>query len=352
MASIIISGIYSNKMGRLSKERRKNTLWIAFVLLSIVFALLFFFFPNIGEKLYGQTIYPKIRKILDIIYGPFDKSLALILIGVFLFKLVDAIVKKGILAGFKFLFLLFLLFYWLWGFNYFRVPVKDKMDLHIGQVADSTRLKLTHKILDKCITLSQELTNENSIDYDNSLLLSCYTLADSLPFLTKSKLASVPIFPPSIFLRIGILGMYFPYTGQAQYEIELGPIDRANTMAHEWCHAAGIAPEHEANFLAYLICTSNEYPVVRYSAYMNLLNELLFHYRMTDKTLFDTFVSSFTSRMKQDFKERREMFIKYRGPISELSDEMIDKYLKLNQQGGIGDYNRLSDYVFALDAVQ
>ena len=276
----------------------------------------------------------------------------LLLLVYFYFLLVNALLKKGILGALKFLAILFFLFYWLWGFNYFRVPLKEKMELKFSAVSDSTRLDYTLKTLDHCIALSNEIEDNNASDYSLSLLNSCNALADTLPYLTKSKKASVPIYPSSIFLRIGILGMYFPYTGQAQYEIELGPIDKPFTIAHEWCHSAGVAPEHEANFLAFLICTSNEYPEVRYSAYMNLLNVLLFHYRITDKPFFDEMIASFTPLMKEHVNERRESFLKYSGPISEMSDDMIDKYLKLNQQGGIQDYNRLSDYIFAMDLYQ
>jgi hypothetical protein len=148
-------------------------------------------------------------------------------------------------------------------------------------------------------------------------------------------------------LRLGILGLYFPFSGQAQFENDLGPIDRPFTMAHEWCHASGIAPEYEADFLAYLICTESDNAAMQYSANMQLLYELLFYYKITDPDRFQAMIATFTDKMNEDIEKRRLQYIEYSGPISEMSEEMIDRYLKMNNQGGIGDYHRLSEYVIA-----
>ena len=104
-------------MARLTKKGRKKVVWYSFVILSFFLVVLFYFSPNSGEIIYGQSVYPKIRKIFDFVFIVFDQSLALIIIGLFLFILVNAFLKRGFLAGIKFLFFLFLLFYWLWGFN-------------------------------------------------------------------------------------------------------------------------------------------------------------------------------------------------------------------------------------------
>jgi hypothetical protein len=195
--------------------------------------------------------------------------------------------------------------------------------------------------------LSQELNELSENEKISIIKEKGNAMADSLNYLAVTNLNIVPIYPPTLFLQLGITGMYFPYTGQAQYEQELGPIDLPFTMAHEWFHSAGIAPEHEANFLAYLLCTTSTEPTMQYSAYMNLLNELLFYYKITDPSLFDKMLAEFTPIMLEQLEERKKQFIKYSGPISEMSDEMIDQYLKFNQQEGIQDYHRLSEYVIA-----
>lgn len=320
--------------------------WL-FYLSTFGIALLFYFFPNLGEGIYGDFIYPKIRSFYDLTFHVFDESLMLIFIGLMLYVLVNSFVMKGFWSGIRFLLLLFTLFYWVWGFNYFRTPLSEKLDLTFSPVSDSTRLDLTHSTLSKCIHLSEELSLIEDEELSSLLLVNGLNMADTLSFLSAADLEVVPVDPPTLFLRIGISGMYFPYTGQGQYESELGPIDKAFTMAHEWCHAAGVAPEHEANFLAYLMCTSSENKNIQYSAYMHLLNELLFYYKISDSTTYDQMRTRFTPIMNQHVEERKAQFEKYSGPVSELSDEMIDQYLQFNQQEGIQDYHRLSEYVFA-----
>ena len=327
----------------------KHFPWFVFILVTAFTGLFFFIYPTLGEAIYGNIIYPFVRRFLDLMIKPLNQSIALVFIAFSLFILIQAIIKKGVLEGIKFLLLLVALFYWLWGFNYYRTPLADvdKLNIEFKVADDSLRLAITMKTLEACVELSDSFNEGEEVKYEGSLLNSCLQIAENYPFLYKSKVQPVPIYPESIFLRIGILGMYFPYTGQAQYEVELGPIDRPFTIAHEWCHSAGIAPEHEADFIAYLICMSNENESVRYSAQMHLLYELLFHYKIVDREKFEEMISLFTPVMKKHINERKESFEKYSGPISEMSDEMIDRYLKLQNQEGIGDYHRLSEYVFA-----
>lgn len=333
----------------MNQQLRKHISWIIFVLITIFSGLFFFVYPTLGEAIYGGIIYPFFRLFLDRVADFFDQSIAWAFIIISLFILIQSIIKKGFIKGVKFLFFLIVLFYWLWGFNYYRTPLvdNDKLDIEFSNVDDSTHLALTMRTLESCIELSDSFDKGENTDYDNSLLKSCIQLAEQYPFLYKSKVKPVPVHPEGIFLRMGILGMYFPYTGQAQYEIKLGPIDRPFTIAHEWCHAAGVAPEHEADFLAYIICMSNENESVRYSAQMHLLYELLFYYKIRDKDTFENMISLFTPTMQKHIHDRKERYEEYSGPISEMSDEMIDRYLKLQNQEGIGDYHRLSEYVFA-----
>jgi len=318
-----------------------------FLLSTFCIAVLFYLFPTIGEAVYGNFTYPMIRRFYDLAFHFFDQSVMLIFIGLMLYALVNSFVMKGFWSGIRFLLLLFTLFYWVWGFNYFRTPLSEKLNLTFSPVSDTMRLDLTQSTLSKCIQLSEELSAVEDDELSSLLLKNGLNMADTLTFLSAADLKVVPILPPTLFLRIGISGMYFPYTGQGQYESELGPIDKAFTMAHEWCHSGGVAPEHEANFLAYLMCTSSENKNIQYAAYMHLLNELLFYYKLTDPTTFEQMRAEFTPTMNQHVEERKAQFQKYSGPVSEFSDEMIDQYLQFNQQEGIQDYHRLSEYVFA-----
>lgn len=318
-----------------------------FTLITTLLLFQFYFFPALGEKWYGESIYPIIRGIFDGIMIAFNQSLALLFIGLVLFFIINAFIKRNFIASMKVIIVLIGLFYWLWGFNYFRVPLSVKMNLKFTEINDSSHLELTMKTLQNCIELSKELKEETNDIEDENIRISAIEFSEGLDFLYPSTAKVVPFYPNTLFLRLGILGMYFPFTGQAQYETELTVIDRSFTKAHEWCHAAGIAPEHEADFLAYLICIQSDNKSFQYSANMHLLYELLFYYKIKYPEQFQSMIALFSERMNKDIEERRIQIEKYSGPISEMSEEMIDQYLKMNNQRGIEDYHRLSDYVFA-----
>jgi hypothetical protein len=326
---------------------KKWKVGLAFLLSTLFLAFFFYLFPSLGDLFYGNLIYPLIRQFYDAVFHVFDQSLMLFAIGLLLYILVNSIIQNGLFAGIKYLLFLLALFYWIWGFNYFRTPLSEQLNLEFTPVSDSLRLEITNATLAKCIQLSEELDLIEDEVLSEILLEKGLEMADTLSFLSAADLKVVPVQPATLFLRIGITGMYFPYTGQGQYESALGPVDKSFTMAHEWCHSSGIGPEHEANFLAYLMCISSDNTTVQYSAYMHLLNELLFYYKITNPVMFEEMIATFTPTMIRHLEERKAQFLKYSGPVSELSDEMIDQYLKFNQQEGIQDYHRLSEYVFA-----
>ena len=325
----------------------KHLGFFLFSMLSIVFFIQFYFFPGLSEEFYGKKIYPVIREFFDFLIAPLNQSIALVIIGVFLYFITYYLLKGGAGAVFRLIIITIALFYWLWGFNYYRRPLSEKMELHFSEISDSARLELTMNTLQNCIDYSMRLNDDESASYDTLLLKNALMLAEKYPFIIASRHNAVEVKPATLLLRLGILGLYFPYSGQAQFESELGAIDRPFTMAHEWCHASGIAPEYEADFLAYLICTESDNAALQYSGNMQLLYELLFYYKLSDPDRFQSMIETFTPRMNEDIEKRRLQYIEYSGPISEMSEEMIDRYLKMNNQGGIGDYHRLSEYVLA-----
>ena len=141
--------------------------------------------------------------------------------------------------------------------------------------------------------------------------------------------------------------MYFPFTGQAHYEPLLGNISLPYTMAHEWFHAAGVAPESEANFLAYISLINSNVDELIYAAEMNLLIELLIFYKLTDHPKYLFYREQFTSKMDVDLKNRNALYQKYSNVVSQKSDVVINQYLKMQNQVGVSDYHRLADWVVA-----
>lgn len=331
---------------------RKNRNWLYFILFTVLTIVIFSQFPNLTDLFYGKMIYPFFRSILNFLFRPFSMSLALLFISFMLYLLLKSLLKKNFIQFIKIVFLLIASFYWLWGFNYYRSPLSENLNLNFKEVDDSTRFALTNAIMDTCVSLSDQIGENDTHDYDETLYASCNSTFTAFPFIKGMPNNSVAFKPDALLLRIGIMGMYFPYTGQGQYDDALTLIDRPFTIAHEWSHAAGIAPEYEADFFAYLICIEARDPRIRYSAYMHLLTELMIYYKFTDKEIHDNLKVKVSNNMKKHLEDKRKLYEKYGSFMYEVSDEMIENYLKMHGQEGLSDYHRLSEYVFAYSSGQ
>jgi hypothetical protein len=307
-------------------------------------------FPEFIDVFYGQGLYPIVRSILDLILVLFPFSLLLLFILLVLFLLVSRIRKRSFSGVLNLVGWLLFAFYWLWGFNYFKSSLNENLNLEVLGINLDQREALVNSTLQHAILLSDRLEEDAPLPSSilkQDIILACEKVSKLIDGITTSNTAPVAMFPKTLFLRIGITGMYFPFTGQAHYEPLLGNISLPYTMAHEWFHAGGVAPESEANFLAYISLMYSKNDELKYAAQMNLLIELLIFYKLTDHPKYLFYREQFTSKMDIDLKNRNALYQKYSNVVSQKSDVVINQYLKMQNQVGVSDYHRLADWVVA-----
>ena len=291
-----------------------------------------------------------VRALLDLILILLPFSLLLLFILLVLLLLVLNIRKRSFRGVLNLAGWLIVAFYWLWGYNYFKSTLNENLNLEVIGIDLDQRETLIQTTLQHAIFLSDQIAEDAPLDLDkldHEIISACGNTASQIDGITVSKTTPVAMFPGSLFLRIGITGMYFPFTGQANYEPLLGNISLPYTMAHEWFHAAGVAPESEANFLAYVSLINSNSDELKYAAEMNLLIELLIYYKLTDFDKYLFYREQFTSKMDADLKNRNALYQKYTNVVSQKSDVIINQYLKMQNQVGVSDYHRLADWVVA-----
>lgn len=71
-----------------------------------------------------------------------------------------------------------------------------------------------------------------------------------------------------------IMGYYFPFSMEANYNRDMYITNTPVTMCHELSHLKGNIYEDEANFIGYLACVDSEDPLFRYSAYLSVIGYL------------------------------------------------------------------------------
>lgn len=129
-----------------------------------------------------------------------------------------------------------------------------------------------------------------------------------------------------------ISGIYTPYTGEANINVNYPDFIVVSTMAHEKAHQKGIAPENEANVLAMIVLCESGDPYLEYCGYMSVYSELLSAYFVAD---YDGYVSHIRTKLPPivlgEFQAYSAFFDRYReATASKVADSVNDAYLRAN----------------------
>lgn len=82
------------------------------------------------------------------------------------------------------------------------------------------------------------------------------------------------LFHSAFFSQQYIMGYYFPFSMEANYNRQMYVANVPATLCHELSHLKGVILEDEANFLGYLACVSSEDAFFQYSGYLSVMGYL------------------------------------------------------------------------------
>ena len=167
----------------------------------------------------------------------------------------------------------YLVFLILWGFNYRRIPLEERLVLDRGAPASDAVLALG---LDAVMHLNELYASAHGVGWvsdqrDNAPLRTSFTrvqrsLSDGAPAV-PGRLKRTAFGP--YFRWTGIDGMVNPFGLEVLANPDLLPFERAFVAAHEWSHLAGFADESDANFVGWLSCIGADVPT-QYSGWLYL----------------------------------------------------------------------------------
>lgn len=341
---------------------KKNWAWALLGLIAIIIRYFAAQNPEKTEELYSRTFFPVIRNVFDITLSrlPFPTVyiFIVVIIMVFGYFIYNLVYKEGwltkILFSFRSLFNLLggliFFFLFLWGYNYQRVPIFEQLELSprpLGQDEIMREIELTSNILVQLrLNLTQDSTAiQETIPYQElenivraNMTANLYLLGLNFTGHPRTKL----FYPTGFMTRMGILGIYFPFTGESYIDSALHPLERPFTVAHEMAHSYGVTDEGEANFIGWVISTNSDHPLLQYSGQLRLLRyQLSDLYRINPNLYRQTF-----SRLNKGIKNDLSAILKNKEEIkpisSELSKRSNDIFLKTQGvKAGVQSYQQL-----------
>ena len=138
---------------------------------------------------------------------------------------------------------------------------------------------------------------------------------------------------------LGYTGVYIPFTGEANVNVDFPAAYLPDTVAHELAHQRGVASEDEANFAAIVSALTSGDPVYEYSGALSAWSELgraLYGY---DREAYFELYRRLDPGAQADIVAANEYWAAFASPVSEASEAVYDSFLK-----GYGETNGVKTY--------
>ena len=366
----------SGSMSTKTKQKKVSVKLIMILLGGFTLLVRFFFSsnPSITEAAYSRGIFRLIRFGFDYTIALLPIPLLYILLALLL--LVDVIwlirrnkarkqyppqkapfrtrLLKGLFSVAAVVGAVIFLFYFLWAFNYERLPIEELIQIKpVPLTADDIRRE-ADLAFHKLVQSRQEIPGVADLgnnDLDERFLPSDWETStrDSLEKVLKSMDYPAPgrvrvkkLWTAGVMMSLGGSGLYFPFTGEAYIPEDLTPVEIPFLAAHEMAHGYGIAQEGTANFLAYLACISSSDPFIAYSGNLVYFTHIMRDLKRVSEKEYGEYHKQLPPGITADMWKQYKNWEKYRGWLMDLSAKAYDGYLKTQGVSeGIKSYDRL-----------
>jgi hypothetical protein len=180
------------------------------------------------------------------------------------------------------------------------------------------------------------------------LLQESYDSAPELGLLPRGNFAPPkPVYSSEVLTRLGISGVYFPFTAEPNYNADIPDFQLPFVIAHEMAHQRGVARESEANFVAYVVCVNSKDPFVRYSGYRNGLGVLSELFKVEPEKAKEL-AKQLGPGYREDSRRAALFWAKAAGAAGALGQRVNDLYLRANRvKDGAADYSNSTTLIIA-----
>ena len=203
------------------------------------------------------------------------------------------------------------------------------------------------------IQVERDETGQFTVDQDEILARGpeiYENVSQKFPFLAlEGQTRAKPIFFSRLQSRLGFTGVYFPFTGEANVNVDAPACLLPATVAHEMAHQRMVASEQEANFVGILAAVTSGDTVYQYSGYLMGLIQLCNALAPVDRSAWQDIVQRyFTQELADDWNANNAYWAALASPMEDAAERVYDSFLKGNgQELGMRSYGACVDLLAA-----
>lgn len=341
---------------------KKGALLIVLIL-QVFFINILKHYPDFVELYYSNGLYPLLSQLMRYSFGWVSFS-----VGDILYTILVVYVLRWFYKNYKRIFndtlnwfldvtctisIAYFAFHLLWGFNYYRMPLHQSLNLKADYTTEEL-MAFTKELIKKSNNIHEKLANNDStkielpytkteifekVEYGYSVLSKTYPQLAYEPQSLKKSIYSLPL------TYMGFSGYLNPFTNEAQVDGLIPIYKFPTTSCHEVAHQLGYAAENEANFIGTLAAINNNDLYFKYSGYTFALRYCLVEIFKRDKDIYKALLETVNLGIRKNYNEVQEFWQSYQNPLEPVFEKTFDTFLKANNQSaGMKSYN----YVVAL----
>ncbi|MEA4932921.1 MAG: DUF3810 domain-containing protein [Lawsonibacter sp.] len=245
---------------------------------------------------------------------------------------------------------------WLWNAAYNSSSFTERSGLKTAPYSVEELTAVTRYFAQHAAELSGQVARDGENHFAEPLDVcfeqgvSVYdALAAEFPILVMKSVQAKPLLFSRLQSILGFTGMYFPFTGEANVNVDAPACLIPATIAHEMSHQRMVSSELEANFVGIAACVTCDDVVFQYSGYLmglvQLCNAL---YSVDAQAWQDIADQTFTPELATDWTDNNTYWTALESPVEDAAGNAYDSFLKGNGQDlGMRSYGACVDLLVA-----
>jgi Protein of unknown function (DUF3810) len=300
------------------------------------------------ETHYSNGAYPAIDRAVRAITGPLPFCLGDVLFAIAVVWLVRwwivafrrasgpwwQTAARVVLRTFAIACAIFSWFVFSWGYGYSRVSLADKIPVHNDRTDEDSVGRFADRVNDE-LSRDADPAHKDMLDDEQVAQRLVPTFEATIHRLGDRSTFPPPRIKPTLFQPMlqasATTGFTDPWTHEVNVDASLFFFERPAVYAHEWSHLSGFNDEAEANFISVIACTTSNEPLLKYSGWLLVWENLPQDVHLTHsmgKTAYDDIMAIRARFARQVNKQ-----------VEHASQSAYDSYLKSNHvKAGYASY--------------
>jgi hypothetical protein len=228
----------------------------------------------------------------------------------------------------------YLIFLAMWGLNYRRMPIEEKLGFDDDRVTREAVRKLGEQAV---ATLNATYDAAHAPARDGVSLEAAFAAAQQRLGAPRLAATGVPKWSLlGFYFRVAAIdGMTNPFFLEITINPDTLPFERPFVLAHEWGHLAGYADEAEASLVAWLTCMQGD-ALARYSGWFAVYEHVSVSLPRTERAALAALLAPGPRR---DVDASVARYARSSPVVRTAARDVYDSYLRANRvDEGIASY--------------